>query len=375
MFLAVRELTNDLDNPTTPTTPPTMFRSRRRRRPEELRRLTPESDFVARLELERQRTERSGRVFCLLHIGENAGDDLLAPVAKRIHGRALRGTDCAGWFRDGLGVLLPETEAEGARKVADELLDGLPLSCRIYVFPSQSPPELEHAAQSAKPGDVDRGEAESGDVEPLEVLMTLHTPRWKRALDILGATAGLVVLSPLLAATAVAIRCTSQGPILFTQTRAGQGGRPFQIYKFRTMYVGAEADQAKLRAQSEQDGPAFKLRNDPRITWIGRYLRKSAIDELPQLWNVLVGDMSIVGPRPLPVRESAQVLSWHRRRLLVKPGLTCIWQAKGRGQGEEVKFQDWMRMDIRYIKRRRLFGDLGLILRTACNVLLHRASH
>ncbi|WP_375154878.1 sugar transferase [Stratiformator vulcanicus] len=209
-------------------------------------------------------------------------------------------------------------------------------------------------------------------VRPLEELLLNPMPRWKRTLDVVGAAVGIVALSPLLFATALLIKLTSPGPIFFLQKRDGWGGKPFSILKFRTMYRDAEQRKAALRAQSEQDGPAFKMANDPRITPIGRFLRKSCIDELPQLWNVLKGDMTLVGPRPLDSREAAECEVWQRRRRWITPGLTCIWQVHGKSK---VPFKEWMRMDIRYIRARSLWNDAALIIRTAFAVILHRGSH
>ena len=197
------------------------------------------------------------------------------------------------------------------------------------------------------------------------------TPKWKRAIDIAGAGTGLLMLTPVFACAAVAIKCSSPGPVFFVQRREGKDGQEFGILKFRTMVPDAEAKQDALRTQSEQDGPAFKLTNDPRVTSVGKYLRKSCIDELPQLYNVLTGEMSLVGPRPLPVRESQQCTSWQRQRLSVLPGLTCIWQAHG---GRDIKFSEWMRMDMEYIRKRSLFYDLKLICETAYLAILHRGS-
>ena len=203
------------------------------------------------------------------------------------------------------------------------------------------------------------------------VIPVLPTPWWKRTIDILGAGVGLIVLSPILLLAAVAIKVSSPGPILFKQRREGLGGRQFDILKFRTMIVDAEKKQASLRDVSEQDGPAFKLKDDPRVTAIGATLRKSCIDELPQLVNVLVGQMSLVGPRPLPVSESVECAAWQRMRLTVLPGLTCTWQARG---GRAVSFDQWMRMDLDYIKNRGFFTDLRLIIETAFIALLQRGS-
>jgi lipopolysaccharide/colanic/teichoic acid biosynthesis glycosyltransferase len=165
------------------------------------------------------------------------------------------------------------------------------------------------------------------------------------------------------------IKMSDRGPVFFSQRRAGLGGRPFTIYKFRTMITDAESKKEQLRKKSEQDGPAFKIKHDPRINRIGRFLRETSLDELPQLFNVLRGDMSLVGPRPLPVEESNRCATWHRRRLDVTPGLTCIWQIKGRGN---VSFAEWIRMDRRYIRARNFWVDLKLILMTVPAVLLRR---
>jgi lipopolysaccharide/colanic/teichoic acid biosynthesis glycosyltransferase len=190
-------------------------------------------------------------------------------------------------------------------------------------------------------------------------------------LDIAGAGVGLLLLSPLLTVVAVAVKLTSAGPVLFTQKRTGAGGRTFVLYKFRSMYVDAEGRKAELMTLNEQDGPAFKIRKDPRVTWLGRWLRSTSLDELPQLWNVLKGDMSLVGPRPLPCNESAACTIWQKRRLDVTPGLTCIWQVEGRSS---VSFNEWIRMDLQYLEERSLKADLKLLARTIPAVLSRRGA-
>ena len=197
------------------------------------------------------------------------------------------------------------------------------------------------------------------------------TPVWKRAIDIVGSGVGILVLSPLFIGAAIAIKLSAPGPVFFRQMREGKDGKPFGILKFRTMVIDAEAKQEELREQSEQDGPAFKLKDDPRVTKVGKYLRKSCSDELPQLFNVLIGQMSLVGPRPLPIGESEQCRAWQRQRLSVLPGCTCIWQARG---GRDIKFSKWMRMDLEYIHKRSFLYDLRLILETVYIAVLHRGS-
>ena len=208
-------------------------------------------------------------------------------------------------------------------------------------------------------------------VQPMERLFVQPLPCWKRFIDLVGAVGGLIVLAPLLAMTALAVRWTSSGPSLFAQLRSGLGGRTFTLYKFRTMCVDAESHKAGLRQFSEQDGPAFKMSNDPRLTRLGKFLRKSCLDELPQLWNIVKGDMTLVGPRPLPCDEQAGCQGWQQRRLDVTPGLTCIWQVRGKSK---VSFTEWMRMDIRYIKARTLLQDVKLVVETIWAVVLRRAS-
>ncbi len=183
----------------------------------------------------------------------------------------------------------------------------------------------------------------------------------KRSMDIFGAAAGLVVLLPVFLGCALAVRWNSKGPVFFRQTRVGENGRLFDCLKFRTMQVGAHLQQEQLRCASTQDGPAFKIPQDPRITSVGRVLRRFSLDELPQILNVLVGDMSLVGPRPPIPAEVAKYTWWQRQRLTVKPGLTCVWQVWGRNR---VTFKRWVEMDIYYIENWSLWFDLKLIAHT-----------
>jgi lipopolysaccharide/colanic/teichoic acid biosynthesis glycosyltransferase len=167
------------------------------------------------------------------------------------------------------------------------------------------------------------------------------------------------------------VKLTSAGPMIFRQRRTGLGGKSFVLYKFRTMVVNAEARKAELRKLSEQDGPAFKLRNDPRVTRIGRVLRQTSLDELPQLWNVLKGDMSLVGPRPLPCDEASACEPWQQKRSDITPGITCIWQVKGRSR---VTFEEWIRMDLKYARRRKFLNDLTILFQTIPAVLRRRGA-
>jgi exopolysaccharide biosynthesis polyprenyl glycosylphosphotransferase len=193
----------------------------------------------------------------------------------------------------------------------------------------------------------------------------------KRLLDVVSSAVALWLLLPLFVAVSVAIKLTSRGPVFFKQVRVGMHGRPFNMLKFRSMVVNAEALKAMLAAANEQTGPVFKMRRDPRVTRIGRFIRKYSIDELPQLINVLRGDMSLVGPRPPVPAEVLQYEAWQRRRLSVRPGLTCLWQVSGRNQ---LSFEDWMYLDMQYIDHWSLAGDFNLLFRTVPVVITGRGA-
>ncbi len=220
---------------------------------------------------------------------------------------------------------------------------------------------------------VARPTYESLGGRPMLVFRTTPDLSWtllvKNAMDRTGAFAGLVLLSPLFLALAVAVRLGSPGPVIFRQRRTGLHGQPFTMWKFRTMSVDAEERHAELRAHNEMSGPVFKVHNDPRITKAGRWLRKTSLDELPQLVNVLLGDMSLVGPRPLPLYEVENFqAAAHRRRLSMKPGLTCFWQVRGRNN--VTSFDDWVRMDLEYIDNWSLALDLKILIQTIPVVLM-----
>ena len=183
----------------------------------------------------------------------------------------------------------------------------------------------------------------------------------KRLIDIICSFVGILVLSPLFIIIAIIIKFTSKGPVFFSQKRVGRNGKEFDMYKFRSMVVNAEELKEKLAAQNEMSGPMFKMKDDPRVTKVGKFIRKTSLDELPQLWNVLKGDMSLVGPRPSLPKEVAQFEDWMHRRLEVKPGLTCYWQVSGRNN---IDFEDWMKLDVKYVKEKNLWIDIKLICKT-----------
>ncbi len=188
----------------------------------------------------------------------------------------------------------------------------------------------------------------------------------KRVFDIAAGAILLVLATPLMVLAALAIKITSRGPVLFHQKRTGLNGQTFTMHKFRSMCPGAEDARPILEKLNESNGPAFKIKRDPRVTLVGRFLRRSSIDELPQLINVLAGRMSLVGPRPLPVAEAENVRGAGRLRTTVKPGLTCLWQISGRN---ELTFEQWMHMDLYYIRHRSLLLDLVILVQTIPAVL------
>jgi exopolysaccharide biosynthesis polyprenyl glycosylphosphotransferase len=208
--------------------------------------------------------------------------------------------------------------------------------------------------------------------QPLLIYRTTPTISWelvaKRILDVVGSFILLVLTSLPILIIAFFIRWTSPGPVIFWQNRSGLHGRPFRMYKFRSMVTNAEQARAELESMNEMSGPVFKVKNDPRVTPLGHWLRRTSLDELPQLWNVLRGEMSLVGPRPLPLYETANFgdIS-QRRRMSVRPGLTCLWQVRGRNQITD--FKDWVRLDLEYIDRWSLWLDIEILFRTVPVVL------
>jgi lipopolysaccharide/colanic/teichoic acid biosynthesis glycosyltransferase len=336
-------------------------------------------DFRFAADCERMRVDRNGSVLSLLLIRlPRANGVQIDFLARLLEGR-LRITDTPGMLDDGrIAVLLPDTSAEGAWKVAADISEVYPPGperpeCDVLVYPPH-----HHTRGDGHSRDEDdevevkervSAPREGAEAKSSEFFFAKHSPLWKRAIDIAGATVGLVATAPVILAAAAAIKATSPGPVMFVQEREGRGGRRFSILKLRTMCVDAEDRKADLLEHSQQDGPAFKMKRDPRTTKLGRFLRWSSIDELPQFWNVLKGDMSLVGPRPLPTAESQACEPWQRRRLDVKPGMTCTWQVTGRGK---VRFDDWVRMDLRYARSVSLWHDVKLVCVTLPAVVFQR---
>lgn len=348
-----------------PGPPPLGDRLQKVRRAEQLQ---PEDDFLRALAREAGRSQRTGEPFSVVRLtGRRASDEDFALVSKFCADR-LRITDEAGWIdARTIGILLPSASLFEARTVARHVFAALGeaasrFDCTIYCDgdDQEMPSTEEHA-------DAD---AWVGSHASLTELFLIPMPFLKRAVDLVGATLiGLLAL-PFLLVSALAIRVESRGPVIFKQTRVGHGGKHFTLFKLRTMVQDAEDQLADLQQDNERDGPAFKIPNDPRITRVGKLLRKTCLDELPQLWNVLKGDMTLVGPRPPMPHEVAEYEAWHHSRLLCKGGLTCLWQVHGKPNN--VSFQDWVRMDIRYQSQATPLRDLRLIAQTAWVVLSSR---
>jgi exopolysaccharide biosynthesis polyprenyl glycosylphosphotransferase len=206
---------------------------------------------------------------------------------------------------------------------------------------------------------------------PLLIFQTSIATEWqlfiKRSIDLIVSFTALVFMIPLFIVVSILIKLTSRGPIFFRQTRSGKYGRKFILYKFRSMYLGAENHRALLDKKNEMNGPVFKMKKDPRCTAFGKFMRRFSIDELPQFFNILKGDMSLVGPRPPIPSEVDNYETWQRRRLSMKPGLTCIWQVSGRN---EVEFEEWMEMDLKYIDNFSLWLDFKILVRTFFVVII-----
>lgn len=225
------------------------------------------------------------------------------------------------------------------------------------------------------PARIARASFDELEGTPLLTFTTAPREEWalaaKRAIDVLGAGLFLAAFSWLYGLIALAVKLSSRGPVFFRQQRVGLNGRRFTFYKFRSMVPDAEARRAELVHLNEMDGPVFKIRRDPRITSVGRFIRKFSLDELPQMWNVLKGDMSLVGPRPPIPSEVESYEGWQRRRFSVKPGLTCLWQVSGRNQ---IGFRRWMELDLEYIDTWSLALDLKILLRTVPVVVMGKGA-
>jgi lipopolysaccharide/colanic/teichoic acid biosynthesis glycosyltransferase len=347
--------------------------------------ILPEKSFRQILERERARTDRYGSVFSLI-VFDSANPNGNQPkrhVIAEILLNRVRPTDEVGWFEKyTLGVALPGTDYEGAIKLAEDI--GRKLLARkqpepsfeIYTYPNKRFKKVDNKSRHCiknecaieEPSEIRESDVPLDDCKHLDQgarpFFRQKLPVWKRGLDILGSLLGLVILSPLFLTIAILIKLVSPGPILFKQRRIGYLGKKFTMFKFRTMYVNADngmhEDHVKQLIQNGE--PLEKMDSqDSRIFPLGKFLRLTGIDELPQLINILLGEMSFVGPRPELACSLQYCESWHIRRFETKPGLSGLWQVSGK---TKTTFNEMMRLDIKYIKKRSFWLDILIILKT-----------
>jgi len=357
------------------------------------RRLLDEESFHELISIERKRAERSRKAFLLmlldlgrLQAGEQNGNGRGLQKILRALSSSLRETDFTGWHTNhtALGIIFTDLPLDSRKSIAGTMLsrvsgllyNGLTfdefnqITISYYVFPEDW--DYNVAERPSHP--TLYPDLEKGDIKSKVYSVT------KRALDIVGSACGLLLLSPVLLAIATAIKLSSKGPVLFRQQRVGQFGTPFVFLKFRSMYANNDSKIHRDYVMNLISGKAepqpsngnglgvYKLTKDPRVTHIGSFLRKSSLDELPQLFNVLRGDMSLVGPRPAIPYEVEAYQLWHRRRVLeAKPGITGLWQVSGRSR---VGFDDMVRLDVRYAAERSFLLDLKILLKTPQAVVL-----
>lgn len=339
----------------------------------------PKPYFLRQLRIEKRRAERSKAPLsiALLNFEKQAIDapnrleHFITPLQEHV-----RETDIIGYVDHGvIAVLFPDTGKEGVEQCATKILNGYtkpPFSIVTATYPDQ----IFTSLQKDKEG--------SEEVSPLFVGDSTESLRFeirlKQGIDFAGALLALVLLSPVMVITALVIKLSSPGPAIFRQTRVGKKGVPFTFYKFRSMHLNTDEGihreyitrfingRHEESNQGTEEQPLYKLKSDSRITWIGRIIRKMSIDELPQLFNVLKGDMSLVGPRPPLPYEVEQYQSWHLRRILeMKPGMTGLWQVEGRS---ETSFDGMVRLDLRYVRTWSLTFDVRILIRTVKVVLL-----
>jgi len=283
-----------------------------------------------------------------------------------------------------VGKEVKELDIIGALDDLADILHKRPIDEVVFIVPRSRLDEIQNALYACETEGVkatiavdffELKMAKSRQTEldgiPLITFETTLAQEWqlfvKRTLDIIISALSIVLLSPLLLLTALIVKITSDGPVVFSQKRIGLNGRRFVLLKFRTMYKGSHEKLSEMEHLNELGGPVFKMRDDPRITHVGKILRKFSIDELPQLFNVFVGHMSLVGPRPPLPREFVKYKPWQRRRLSMRPGLTCLWQVSGRNK---LSFEEWMKLDLEYLDNWSLQLDFKILLKTVPTVLL-----
>ena len=351
-----------------------------------------EKAFLRILERERARSDRYGNMFSLIifETGNSNGykPNVLVPVDILLN--RLRPTDEVGWYKKArLGIILPSTPYEGALKLADDICQQIRNrkqkipAFEVLIYPADRLDKVDRKSinhflknDECVLSDFSETQAQSVDVvdckrlaENSNLLFTQELPMWKRAIDIFGSLFGLLILSPLLLALAVLIKIVSPGPVFFSQKRVGYLGRPFTMFKFRTMTVNADKTLHENHVTDliQNGKPLIKMDGrDPRIFPLGKFLRLTGLDELPQLVNVLRGEMSLVGPRPELPCSLQYCEPWQTRRFDTKPGLSGLWQVSGK---TKTTFTEMMRLDICYVKKRSFWLDVLILLKTLPTIL------
>ncbi|MGB6473427.1 MAG: sugar transferase [Candidatus Sulfotelmatobacter sp.] len=357
-----------------------------------------EETFLRMISLERRRTERSRKPFLLMlldmgdHLPSGATAKILSKIVAGLSG-STRETDVAGWYKSNcvVGVMFTEIGLDDRDSIISTMIERLGTALRTDLTPEQFdqvslsfhvyPEEWgnDHEAPPKRPSNPALYPDLSRQADTKRV-----SNGFKRAMDVVGSTVALILGSPLFLMIALAIKATSDGPVLFRQKRIGQNGTPFDFLKFRSMYTGNDSSKHKEyvqkliagKAESHTDANGngvFKLTKDPRITRVGAVLRRASLDELPQLINVLKGQMSLVGPRPPLPYEVEKYDVWHRRRLLeAKPGITGLWQVSGRCR---VAFDDMVRLDLKYARTWSPWEDIKILVRTPAAVVFGDGAH
>jgi lipopolysaccharide/colanic/teichoic acid biosynthesis glycosyltransferase len=348
------------------------------------RNILPEEIFLGMLCLERKRAERSGDKFTLIlmdarpALARASAHDVLRRITKAAD-KARRDTDIAGWYKDHavLGIIFTELRDTVESGTNETLRNKIQRSLATELTAEEL--DLVHVSLHTFADDSDEQDSNHDQSNPAFHPDLFHRNQSKklpllvkRMMDMAGSAAALLALSPVFAAIALAIKFTSKGPVLFKQERIGQFGVPFKFLKFRSMYVANNSDAHKKfvqdliagsKEQAGQEGEkSFKIKNDPRVTAIGRFIRRTSLDELPQFWNVLIGQMSLVGPRPPIAYEVEAYYIWHRRRVLeAKPGITGLWQVQGRSR---TTFDEMVRLDLQYSQKWTPMMDVKILLQT-----------
>ena len=348
------------------------------------RNILPEELFLGMLCLERKRAERSGDKFTLIlmdarpALARASAHDVLRRITKAAD-KARRDTDIAGWYKDHavLGIIFTELRDTVESGTNETLRNKIQRSLATELTAEEL--DLVHVSLHTFADDSDEQDSNHDQSNPAFHPDLFHRNQSKklpllvkRMMDMAGSAAALLALSPVFAAIALAIKFTSKGPVLFRQERIGQFGVPFKFLKFRSMYVANNSDAHKKfvqdliagsKEQAGQEGEkSFKIKNDPRVTAIGRFIRRTSLDELPQFWNVLIGQMSLVGPRPPIAYEVEAYYIWHRRRVLeAKPGITGLWQVQGRSR---TTFDEMVRLDLQYSQKWTPLMDVKILLQT-----------